>query len=69
MAGRWEKQTIVHFYDKNSLEGYRRLTFMKLGDDVLTVAPPTVYRVLKVVGRLDRKSNEASQKETNSNIH
>ncbi|WP_315854361.1 IS3 family transposase [Rubripirellula lacrimiformis] len=58
----WEKQAIVDFHDKNPLEGYRRLTFMMLDEDVVAVAPSTVYRVLKAAGRLDRKSNKASQK-------
>lgn len=58
----WEKQAIVDFHDKNPLEGYRRLTFMMLDDDIVAVAPSTVYRVLKAAGRLDRKSNKTSQK-------
>jgi transposase InsO family protein len=37
---------------------------MMLDDDVVAVAPSTVYRVLKTAGRLDRKCNKASQKGT-----
>ena len=35
---------------------------MMLDDDMVAVAPSTVYRVLKAAGRLDRKSNKTSQK-------
>lgn len=51
----WEKAAIVDFHDRHPLEGYRRLTFMMLDDDVVAVSPASVYRVLKQAGRLDRK--------------
>jgi transposase InsO family protein len=35
---------------------------MMLDDDIVAVAPSTVYRVLKTAGRLDRKSNKQSRK-------
>ncbi|QDT59297.1 IS2 transposase TnpB [Stieleria bergensis] len=60
----WERQAIVAFHDKNPLEGYRRLTFMMLDDDIVAVSPSTVYRVLKAAGRLDRKSATKSLKGT-----
>lgn len=60
----WEKQAIVDYHDKNPLEGYRRLCFMMLDDDVVAVSPATVYRVLKSAGRLDRKNTGQSQKGT-----
>src|SRR5215831_280150 len=34
----WEKQAIVGFHLNNPLEGYRRLTFMMLDDDVVAVS-------------------------------
>ena len=43
----WEKQAIVDYHDRHPLEGYRRLTFMMLDDDVVAVSPASVYRVLK----------------------
>ena len=58
----WERQAIIAFHDKNPLEGYRRLTFMMLDDDIVAVSPSTVYRVLKAAGRLDRKSASTSSK-------
>lgn len=52
----WEKEAIVAYHDQNPLEGYRRLTFMMLDDDIVAVSPSSKYRVLKSAGRLDRKS-------------
>ncbi|MCF7963827.1 MAG: hypothetical protein K9M08_24055 [Pirellula sp.] len=34
----WEKQAILGFHDKQTLEGYRRLTFMMLDDDIVESA-------------------------------
>src|SRR5207244_10949452 len=33
----WEKQAIIGFHLKNPLEGYRRLTFMMLGAEIVAV--------------------------------
>jgi hypothetical protein len=35
----WEKKAIVHFYLGHPLEGYRRLAFMMLDNDVVAVSP------------------------------
>ena len=60
----WEKTAIVDFHDRHPLEGYRRLTFMMLDDDVVAVSPASVYRVLKAAGRLDRQWVTTSKKGT-----
>lgn len=60
----WEKQAILDYHDRHPLEGYRRLTFMMLDDDVVAVSPATVYRVLKAAGRLDRHVQSPSKKGT-----
>lgn len=60
----WEKKAIVDYHDRNPLEGYRRLTFMMLDDDVVAVSPASVYRVLKSAGRLDRCWARPSKKGT-----
>ena len=60
----WEKQALLDFHDRHPLEGYRRLTFMMLDDDVVAVSPSSVYRVLKTAGRLDRKWLKPSKKGT-----
>ena len=60
----WEKKAIIDYHDQHPLEGYRRLTFMMLDDDVVAVSPSTTYRVLKAARRLDRKNNLPSKKGT-----
>ena len=60
----WEKLAILDYHDRHPLEGYRRLTFMMLDDDVVAVSPSSVYRVLKGAGRLDRRHNAPSKKGT-----
>lgn len=60
----WEKRAIVDYHDRHPLEGYRRLTFMMLDDDVVATSPASVYRVLKAAGRLDRRSFSPSKKGT-----
>lgn len=58
----WERVAILDFHDRHPLEGYRRLTFMMLDDDVVAISPSSVYRVLKHAGRLDRKWQKPSKK-------
>lgn len=60
----WEKQAILDFHARHPLDGYRRLTFMMLDDDIVAVSPTSVYRVLKAAGRLDRWNPKASKKGT-----
>jgi putative transposase len=60
----WEKQAIIDFYLKHPLEGYRRLTFMMLDQDVVAVSPSSVYRVLSAADLLRRWSGKASKKGT-----
>jgi transposase InsO family protein len=60
----WEREAIVAFHDQHPQEGYRRLAFMMLDDDVVAVSPSTVYRVLKSAGRLDRHAWAPSKKGT-----
>ncbi len=50
-----EKQAIVAFHDRYPLEGYRRLTFMMLDQDIAACSPASVYRVLKAAGRLGQR--------------
>jgi transposase InsO family protein len=60
----WEKQAILEYHDRHPREGYRRLTFMMLDDDVVAVSPSSTYRVLKAGGRLDRHRWAPSKKGT-----
>jgi transposase InsO family protein len=57
-----EKQAILDYERQNPLEGYRRLTFMMLDDDVAAASPATVYRVLKAAERLQRPAPQNERK-------
>jgi transposase InsO family protein len=59
-----EQQKILAFYALNSLEGYRRLTFMMLDQDVVAASASSVYRVLARAGVLDRWNRKPSKKGT-----
>jgi putative transposase len=60
----WEKKAIVDFHLKNPLEGYRRLTFMMLDQDIVAVSPSSVWRVLGQAGLLAKWSGTPSKKGT-----
>jgi transposase InsO family protein len=60
----WEKRAILDFHDRHPLDGYRRLAFMMLDNDVVAVSPSTVYRTLKTAGRLDSRNFSPSKKGT-----
>jgi putative transposase len=60
----WEKEAIVDFHLNNPLEGYRRLTFMMLDQDVVAVSPSSVWRVLGQAGLLSKWKGKPSKKGT-----
>jgi putative transposase len=60
----WEKQAIILYHHQYPLEGYRRLTFMMLDDDVVAVSPSSTYRVLNTAGLLKKWNKKASKKGT-----
>lgn len=60
----WEKQAIIGFHLKNPLEGYRRLTFMMLDQDIAAVSPSSVWRVLSQAGLLRKWNGAPSKKGT-----
>ena len=60
----WEKKAIIDFHRKNPLEGYRRLTFMMLDQDVVAVSPSSVWRVLGQAGLLAKWNGKPSKKGT-----
>ena len=60
----WERRAILDFHDRHPLDGYRRLAFMLLDDDVVAVSPSSVYRTLKTAGRLDHRRFSPSKKGT-----
>jgi transposase InsO family protein len=58
----WGKQEIINVHLNWPLEGYRRLTFMMLDQNIVAVSPSSVYRVLSAAGLLKRWNNENSKK-------
>jgi transposase InsO family protein len=57
-----EKQDIIAFHGANPLEGYRRLTYMMIDQDIVFVSASSVYRVLKEVGLLQKWARKPSKK-------
>ena len=57
-----EKQAIIDFYLDHRLEGYRRLTFMMLDQDIVAVSPSSVYRVLSAADLIKRWNGKTSKK-------
>jgi transposase InsO family protein len=60
----WEKEAIIGFFLTHPDEGYRRLAFMMLDQDVVAVSPTSVYRVLSEAGYLKKWNGKASSKGT-----
>lgn len=60
----WERQAIIGFYHNNPLEGYRRLTFMMLDQDIVAVSPASTWRVLSKAGLLEKWNKKISKKGT-----
>jgi len=50
----WEKEAIINYAQTHIGEGYRRLTYMMLDENIAAVGPSTTYRVLKSAGLLNR---------------
>jgi len=60
----WEKQAIIRYHSEHPLEGYRRLAFMMMDHDIVSVSPASVYRVLHDANLLGRFSGQPSLKGT-----
>lgn len=58
----WEKRAILGYYELHCLEGYRRLTFMMLDEDIVAVSPSSVYRVLSEAGLMKKWNRKVSKK-------
>jgi transposase InsO family protein len=50
----WEYERIIAYYETHREEGYRRLTYMMLDENIVAVSPATTYRVLSGAGLLKR---------------
>jgi putative transposase len=60
----WEKAKIVEFHKKYPEEGYRRLTYMMMDQDVVAVSASSVLRVLREAGLMRRWNGKLSKKGT-----
>jgi transposase InsO family protein len=58
----WEKDAIVEYFTEHPTEGYRRLTYMMMDEDIVAVSPSTVYRVLSRAGLLGKRFLKPSKK-------
>lgn len=58
----WEKEAIVEYFIEHPTEGYRRLTYMMLDEDIVAASPSTVYRVLSSAGLLGKRQVKPSKK-------
>jgi transposase InsO family protein len=58
----WEKESILAFYLGHPLEGYRRVTYMMMDQDIVAVSPSTVYRVLQGADMLRKWNRKTSPK-------
>jgi transposase InsO family protein len=59
-----EKEAITKFCLEHPLEGYRRLTYMMIDADQVSVSASSVYRVLKGAGLLHKWKAKPSRKGT-----
>lgn len=61
---REEKEAIIKYYVEHPFDGYRRLTYMMLDEDIVAVSPSTVYRVLSHANLLGKNERKPSRKGT-----
>jgi len=59
-----EKTAITNYAKQYPLQGYRRLTFMMLDENVAAASPSSVYRVLKAADLLMAQEGKPSKKGT-----
>ncbi len=57
-----EKKAIIDYHHHRPLEGYRRLTYMMLDNDIAHVSPSTTYKVLKSANLLGKRSRKTTTK-------
>lgn len=58
----WEKETIIEYYLTHPREGYRRITYMMIDENLVATTPATVYRVLKSAGVMRQWNGKSSKK-------
>lgn len=60
----WEREAVIEFHQQHPQEGYRRLAFMMLDQNIVAVSPSSIYRILSTAGQLRRWNEKASKKGT-----
>jgi len=60
----YEKIAILDYYQSHYQDGYRRLAFMMLDENIVAVSPSSVYRVLREAGVMRRWERKPSKKGT-----
>lgn len=58
----WEKEAIIAYHLDHRDDGYRRLTYMMIDEDVVAASPSSVYRVLSGAGLLGLWNRTPSKK-------
>lgn len=59
-----EREAVIDFFEKHPLDGYRRLSYMMIDEDIAMLSPSTVYRVLKDANLMGNRSRKPSLKGT-----
>ena len=59
-----EKKAIIDYYDKNTKDGYRRVTYMMMDNDIVAASPSSIYRVLKNAELMRKWNRKESKKGT-----
>jgi transposase InsO family protein len=58
----WEKEAIIDYALTHESEGYRRLCYQMLDEDIVAVSPSSVYRTLKEAGLLSKFNGRLSKR-------
>lgn len=57
-----ERKAIIRYCLDHPLDGYRRLTYMMMDEDIAAVSASSVYRVMKEAGLLNKWKGKSSKK-------
>jgi transposase InsO family protein len=60
----WERERVIEYYKAHRLDGYRRLTFMMLDENIVAVSPSSTWRILRRAELLNRWNLKESKKGT-----
>ena len=58
----WEKEAIIAYHLDHRDDGYRRLTYMMIDEDIAAASPSSVYRILSGAGLLGRWNRTPTKK-------